>query len=97
MKPSAFFINCARGDLIIEEDLIRALEEGKLAGAGLDVFEQEPLPMDSKFMTMENIVLTPHTGAATDDSVMRCTMTCCEEIVDLFNGKPVAFPGNKID
>ena len=96
MKPTASFINCARGDLIVEEDLIRALKEGKLAGAGLDVFQQEPLPMDHPFLTMENIVLTPHMGAATEDSVIRCTLTCCEEIVQVFNGQPVAFPGNKL-
>ena len=97
MKPTASFINCARGDLIVEEDLIRALREERLAGAGLDVFEQEPLPMDHPFLTMENVVLTPHTGAATEDSVQRCTLTCCEEIVQVFNGEreKVAFPGNK--
>lgn len=97
MKPTAHFINCARGDLIVEEDLIRALEEGKLAGAGLDVFENEPLPMDSKLLTMENIVLTPHTGAATEDSVIRCTLTSCEGIAAVFEGKDIPFAGNKID
>ena len=97
MKPSAWFINCARGDLIVEADLIRALEEQKLYGAALDVFEQEPLPMDHPFLTKENIILTPHTGAATQDSVERCTMTSCEEIVQVLtgNGDKVAFFGNK--
>lgn len=97
MKPTASFINCARGDLVVEEDLIRALKEGKLAGAALDVFEQEPLPMDHPFLTMENIVLTPHMGAATQDSVIRCTLTCCEEIAQVLNGEAVEFPGNKLD
>ena len=96
MKPSASFINCARGDLIVEADLIRALEEGKIYGAALDVFEQEPLPLDHPFLTMENVVLTPHMGAATQDSVIRCTTTSCEEIVQVLNGQPVAFPGNKL-
>ena len=97
MKPSAWFINCARGDLIVEEDLIRALSEKKLYGAALDVFEQEPLPMDHPFLTKENIILTPHTGAATQDSVERCTLISCEEIVQVLNGQAdkVAFPGNK--
>ena len=96
MKPTASFINCARGDLIVEADLIRALEEGKIYGAALDVFEQEPLPLDHPFLTMENVVLTPHMGAATEDSVIRCTTTSCEEIVQVLNGQPVAFPGNKL-
>lgn len=95
MKPTASFINCARGDLIIEEDLIRALEEGKLYGAALDVFEQEPLPMDHPFLTREDIVLTPHMGAATEDSAIRCTLTSCEEIVQVFNGEEPAFFGNQ--
>ncbi|MCI6568079.1 MAG: hydroxyacid dehydrogenase [Dysosmobacter sp.] len=97
MKPTAHFINCARGDLIIEEDLVRALKEKKLAGAGLDVFVQEPLPLDHPFLTMENIVLTPHMGAATEDATYRCTMTSCEEVVQVLNGQPVEFPANKID
>ena len=97
MKPTASFLNCARGDLIVEADLIRALKEGKLFGAGLDVFEQEPLPADHPFLTMDNIVLTPHMGAATEDSVIRCTMTSCEEIVQVVNGEPVAFAGNKLN
>lgn len=96
MKPTASFINCARGDLIVEADLIRALQEGKIYGAALDVFEQEPLPLDHPFLTMENVVLTPHMGAATQDSVIRCTTTSCEEIVQVLNGEPVAFPGNKL-
>ena len=81
----------------MEADLIRALKEGKLFGAGLDVFEQEPLPADHPFLTMDNIVLTPHMGAATEDSVIRCTMTSCEEIVQVVNGEPVAFAGNKLN
>ena len=65
-------------------------------GVGLDVFEQEPLPLSSELFTMENVVLTPHMGAATQDSVIRCTTTSCEEIVQVLNGQPVAFPGNKL-
>ena len=95
MKPTASFINCARGDLIVEEDLIRALDEGKLANAALDVFEQEPLPMDHPFLTRENVVLTPHMGAATEDSVIRCTLSCCEDMVRVFNGEAPVCPAPK--
>lgn len=94
MKPTAFFINCARGDLIIEDDLIRALHEGKLAGAGLDVFVKEPLPENHPFLTMENIVLTPHMGAATEDATYRCTMASCQQVVQVLNGESVEFPAN---
>lgn len=87
MKPSAIFINCARGNIIVEEDLVRALQEGKLAGAGLDVFEMEPLPMDSPLLQMEQIVLTPHTAAATNQSVRNCTYMCCQGITDALLGR----------
>jgi phosphoglycerate dehydrogenase-like enzyme len=60
MKPSAFFINLARGDVLDEEALIHALQEGKLAGAALDVFAQEPLPTTSPLWSMSNVILTPH-------------------------------------
>lgn len=64
MKPSAFLINLARGDVIDENDLILALQEGKLAGAALDVFEQEPLPSTSPLWSMDNVILTPHIAGA---------------------------------
>ena len=60
MKPSAFLINTARGPIINEKDLIAALQQGKIAGAGLDVFEYEPLPADSPLLGMDNVILAPH-------------------------------------
>ena len=64
-------------------------------GVRLDVFEQEPLPMDHPFLTRENVVLTPHMGAATEDSVIRCTLSCCEDIVRVFNGEAPVCPAPK--
>lgn len=64
MKPNAFLINLARGDVIDENDLILSLQEGKLAGAALDVFEQEPLPSTSPLWSMDNVILTPHIAGA---------------------------------
>lgn len=66
MKSSAFFINIGRGEIVIEKDLIAALQEGKIAGAGLDVFEQEPLSVDSPLWEMENVIITPHTSGSTE-------------------------------
>ena len=60
MKETALVVNVARGDIINESDLIQALQSNKIGGAGLDVFEQEPLPESSPLWDMENVVLTPH-------------------------------------
>ena len=60
MKPSAYFINVARGEMVDESALIAALRERRIAGAGLDVFEQEPLPLSSELLTLDNVILTPH-------------------------------------
>jgi phosphoglycerate dehydrogenase-like enzyme len=60
MKPSSFVVNVGRGGVIKEEDLVRALQKGWIAGAGLDVFETEPLPEDSPLWQMENVILSPH-------------------------------------
>jgi D-3-phosphoglycerate dehydrogenase len=66
MKPTAYFINTGRGPVHNEADLIRALQEGKLAGAGLDVMEQEPTAPDNPLHAMENVVLTPHSASVSD-------------------------------
>ncbi|WP_428908243.1 D-2-hydroxyacid dehydrogenase [Niallia sp. Krafla_26] len=66
MKPSAYFINIGRGSLVNEAELVKALEEGTIAGAGLDVFEQEPLNTDSPLWEMENVIITPHTAGSTE-------------------------------
>jgi phosphoglycerate dehydrogenase-like enzyme len=60
MKPTAYFINVARGEMVDETALITALRERRIAGAGLDVFEQEPLPPSSELLTLDNVILTPH-------------------------------------
>ncbi|MFW3146634.1 MAG: D-2-hydroxyacid dehydrogenase [Thermoplasmatota archaeon] len=66
MKRNAFFINIGRGKLVMEEDMIKALEEGWIAGAGLDVFEIEPLPAESPLWGMDNVVITPHSSVGGD-------------------------------
>jgi D-3-phosphoglycerate dehydrogenase len=68
MKPSAFFINTSRGAVVAEGDLIAALREKRIAGAGLDVFESEPLGSDHPFIGMDNVALTPHTASSADET-----------------------------
>ena len=66
MKKTAYFINIGRGPIVKEKELISALHEGKIAGAGLDVFEKEPLSVDSPLWDMENVIITPHTSGNTE-------------------------------
>jgi phosphoglycerate dehydrogenase-like enzyme len=66
MKPTSFFINVGRGEIVVEKDLIAALENEVIAGAGLDVFEKEPLSEDSPLWEMENVIITPHSAGSTE-------------------------------
>lgn len=72
MKPTAFFINIARGELVDQAALVEALRSGQIAGAGLDVFEKEPLPAEDPLIGLDNVILTPHWNASTKD-VFRAT------------------------
>jgi len=80
MKPTAYIINTSRGAVIDEDALCRALREGWIAGAGLDVFVSEPLPLDSPFIGMENVVLTPHIGTYTVETRRAMAEKCIENV-----------------
>jgi D-3-phosphoglycerate dehydrogenase / 2-oxoglutarate reductase len=67
MRPSAYFINCARGKLVDEPALVAALGSGWIAGAALDVFEDEPLPLESPLLAMENVLLSPHNANSSEE------------------------------
>ncbi len=69
MKPSAFLVNTARGPIVDEDALLDALKQSRIAGAGIDVFSVEPLPADHPFRKLDNLVLTPHLGYATKESL----------------------------
>ncbi len=86
MRPGSYLINTARGGLVDEQALVRALEEGRIAGAGLDVFAVEPL-RDSPLLGMENVVLTPHVAGLSDDSIRRMAAVCAENILRLWRGE----------
>jgi D-3-phosphoglycerate dehydrogenase len=87
MKPSGYFINTGRGPTHNEADLIRALQEGKLAGAGLDVMENEPTLPDNPLHTMDNVVLTPHTASVSDVGNVARRIRVGEEIAAVLQGK----------
>jgi len=80
MKPGAYLINTSRGPVLDEAALRAALERGHLAGAGLDVFEQEPLPADSPLRKMEHVVLTPHMAAYSEESWQALRQEMCDTI-----------------
>lgn len=96
MKKSAFFINVSRGGVVREPEMIAALLEGKLAGAGIDVFEQEPPSPDNPLFTMDNVITTPHQGGATNDAMRRMSLHAAMGIDEVLSGKPVSWPLNKI-
>jgi D-3-phosphoglycerate dehydrogenase len=80
MKPGVRIVNCARGEIIVENDLIAALDSGKVAAAGLDVFIVEPLAADHPFRKHPGITLTPHLGASTDEAQEKCGIEVAEVI-----------------
>jgi len=94
MKSTAYIINCSRGGTVDENALYHALKNGKIAGAGIDVFEKEP-PQDSPLLKLNNVVLTPHLGANTKEGQIRAGTVCAEQINKVLSGKDPDFCVNK--
>lgn len=90
MKRDAIIINTARGGLIDEPALAAALAEGRIFGAGLDTFAQEPPPAEHPFWTEPRLVLSPHIGGVTAAANIRVGTDAAQGIVDLLAGRPVA-------
>ncbi|MGA8077069.1 MAG: D-2-hydroxyacid dehydrogenase family protein [Xanthobacteraceae bacterium] len=89
MKPTAFLINTSRGPIIDEAALIAALRDKKIGGAGLDVFDVEPLPLDHPFRKMTNVVITPHLGYVSEQNYHGYFTGVVEDIRGFLDGKPV--------
>lgn len=95
MKPSAYLINIARGRVVDEAALIRALKDGTIAGAGLDVYEVEPLPADSEIWDMENVIFTPHVAGTFAENVERITELFVENLKRYVAGEQMINVVNK--
>ncbi|MGQ9616371.1 MAG: hydroxyacid dehydrogenase [Spirochaetota bacterium] len=86
MKPDAIIINTSRGGIIDEGALIDALQKGKISGAGLDVFDKEPPDEKNPLLSMDNVILTPHSAALTKECVLKMALSATRRVIDLFDG-----------
>ena len=86
MKPTAYFINVSRGPIVDEQALVRALEAREIAGAGLDVFEEEPTPAGNPLLRMDNVVVTPHSAGASSESYASGLSTAGQETARILQG-----------
>jgi len=89
MKPTAYLINTSRGEIIHEEDLAKALEENKIAGAGIDVYSTEPLPADHKLRFLPNALLLPHLGYVTKENYSLMYEQMLEDLEAYFDNNPI--------
>ena len=86
MKSSAYLINTARGDIVVEGDLVKALNENLIRGAGLDVYEAEPY-VNSELLKLKNVFLLPHLGSATEETREAMGMRVFDNVANFFEGK----------
>jgi phosphoglycerate dehydrogenase-like enzyme len=90
MRPTAYLVNTSRGPIVDEAALVAALRAGRIAGAGLDVYEEEPLPAEHPLRALPNTVLTPHLGWSTDAAYARYAESTVQVLLAYLDGKPVA-------
>jgi len=94
MKDSAYLIDVSRGGVVDQKALYKALKEGKITGAGIDVFEKEP-PEDNPFVDLDNVILSPHIGANTKEGQIKAGTVCAEQINMVLRGEKPDFCVNK--
>ena len=94
MKPTAYLINAARGPVVDEQALIAALQAGRIAGAGLDVYESEPVHSSSPLLAMENVITLPHVGSATEATRQAMVDLATDNVLAVLQGKPPLTPVN---
>ena len=87
MKPGSLVINCARGGLVNEQALFEAINDGHIAGAGLDVFVDEPTPADNPLFSLDQVLVSPHVGGFSEEARQRSSYRSARNILDLFDGK----------
>jgi phosphoglycerate dehydrogenase-like enzyme len=97
MKPGAILVNISRGPIVNEEGLIEALRSGPLAGAGLDVFDREPLPADHPFRSLGNVVVTPHIGYVTEQGFRAAWPRMAEDVAAYLAGAPIRVVTDQAD
>ena len=94
MKPTAYIVNTSRGPIIDTNSLQQALKNGTIRGAGLDVFDMEPIPLDNEYLVLKNTVLTPHVGYVTEEVYKVFYSETVEDIKHWLDGKPLRVLNN---
>ena len=97
VKPGAILVNISRGPIVEEQALIEALRSGHLAGAGLDVFDREPLPADHPFRSLDNVVVTPHIGYVTEHLFRTAWQRMAEDVAAYLQGAPIRVVADPAD
>lgn len=96
MKSDSYFINCARGDVYVEGDLAKALNEGIIRGAALDVYKNEPLEYDSELLKLDNIILSQHNSSLSKESTDNMALHAAIGVDEVLTGKKVSWPVNRL-
>lgn len=90
MKPTAFLINCARGGVVDNEALYKALKENRIAGAGVDVFDPEPPQKNDKLFSLDNIIVTPHIAGITEETARKLSLNAAKQVLQVLKGEKPA-------